>query len=141
MNWRHRARSFLLPAILLLAYALRVFRLDYQELRGDETFGYLFSQNAWLEIVRQTIAFKEPHPVASYFVQKAWLMLAGHGEFALRFTGVWFSAPAVALLYRLAPAGWACRRPWPWWQRPCWQSAPMRSGTARTPACTLCCWR
>ena len=101
INQRLALRLSLLM-VLLLAFALRVYRLDYQELRGDEAFGYFFSQRAYGEIVEVTVALAEPHPVASYFVQKAWLGLAGEGEFALRFPGAWWGVLAVALLYRLA---------------------------------------
>ena len=91
------------PALLiLLAFALRVYRLDFQELRGDEAFGYFFSLRPFTDIVQTTLALKEPHPVASYFLQHVWLTWAGHSEFALRFTSVWFGTLAVALLYRLA---------------------------------------
>lgn len=90
-----------LLAILLAAFALRLYRLDYQELRGDEAFGYFFSLRPLGEIVDATIALAEPHPVASYFVQKAWLGMAGDGEFALRFSGAWWGVLAVVLVYRL----------------------------------------
>lgn len=86
---------------LLAAFALRVFRLGAQELRGDEAFGYFFTRNSYLEIVTETLALREPHPVLSYFVQKAWMAAAGTSEFALRFGGVFFGVLAVALLYRL----------------------------------------
>jgi len=75
--------------------------LDFQELRGDEAFGYFFSLRPLDELVPATVALKEPHPVASYFVQHVWLAWAGHSEFALRFLNVWFGTLAVALLYRL----------------------------------------
>jgi len=91
----------LLLASLLSAFGLRVVRLDYQELRGDEAFGYFFSLPHLGEIVERTIALQEPHPVASYFLQHIWLNWAGHSEFALRFFGVWFGVLAVALIYRL----------------------------------------
>jgi 4-amino-4-deoxy-L-arabinose transferase-like glycosyltransferase len=91
-----------LLGILLGAFALRLYRLDFQELRGDEAFGYFFSQRTYDDIVRATIALAEPHPVASYFVQKAWLGAAGDTEFALRFPGAWWGVLAVALLHRLA---------------------------------------
>jgi len=87
--------------IVLAAFAARTFRLGYQELRGDEALGRLFSLEPFDQIVRSTIALREPHPVASYFLQKAWFGLAGHSEFALRFLSVWFGVLAVALLYRL----------------------------------------
>jgi 4-amino-4-deoxy-L-arabinose transferase-like glycosyltransferase len=89
-------------AILLLAFALRCTRLDYQELRGDEAFGYFFSLPALNEIVERTLDVREPHPVASYWLQHLWLAVAGHSEFALRFLGVWWSTLAVALLLPLA---------------------------------------
>ncbi len=73
-----------------------------QELRGDEAFGYFFTQQSYRAIVDQTLALDEPHPVASYFVLKAWQKLAGSSEFALRFAGAWFSVLAVALVVRLS---------------------------------------
>ena len=91
-------------ALLLVGFGLRIYRLDFQELRGDEVFGYLFSLRPWGEIVSATLALQEPHPVASYFVEKGWLLGAGQSEFALRFASVWFSVLAIALLYRLARA-------------------------------------
>ncbi len=99
MSWRARAA---LLCTLLAGYGLRVWRLDFQELRGDEAFGYFFSRSPYARIVADTLALREPHPVASYFVQKAWLGLAGDSEFALRYMGVFFSLAAIALIYRLA---------------------------------------
>ena len=72
------------------------------ELRGDESLGRLFSMQSAPELIRATIALKEPHPVASYVIQGAWLGIAGHTEFALRFVSAWFSVLAVPLLYVLA---------------------------------------
>ncbi|MFN2169553.1 MAG: glycosyltransferase family 39 protein, partial [Anaerolineae bacterium] len=100
-NYRSQGARLVLLAVLLVAFALRVFRLGYQELRGDEAFGYFFSQKPVAEIVRSTISLREPHPVAGYVVEKGWLALAGHSEFALRFASAWFAVLAVALLYRL----------------------------------------
>lgn len=89
-------------AILLLAFGLRAYRLDYQELRGDESFGYFFVQRSYTGIIDATIALQEPHPVASYFVLKTWLTAAGDSEFALRFPSLWFGVLAAALVLRLA---------------------------------------
>ncbi len=75
--------------ILLIAYGLRVYCLGCQELRGDEAFGYFFSLRSFGGILRETLALKEPHPVASYFLQHVWLDGAGYSEFALRFISVW----------------------------------------------------
>ncbi|MCB0120633.1 MAG: glycosyltransferase family 39 protein, partial [Caldilineaceae bacterium] len=105
MNERLGLRTALLVA-LLLAFALRLYRLDYQELRGDEVFGYFFSLRPLAEIVPATVELEEPHPVASYYLQHAWLTLlgndgAGRSEFSLRFPSAWFGLLAVALLYAL----------------------------------------
>jgi hypothetical protein len=89
-------------AIVLLAFTLRVYRLDHQELRGDEAFGYFFAQRSYTGIIAATIELAEPHPVASYFVLKTWLASVGDSEFALRYPSVWFGVLAVALLLRLA---------------------------------------
>ncbi|MGE5603741.1 MAG: glycosyltransferase family 39 protein [Nitrososphaerales archaeon] len=90
-----------LPAIVLLGFALRVFRLGNQELRGDESLGRLFSMEPVFGFIRATIALREPHPVFSYVIEGAWLHLAGQTEFALRFVSAWFGALAVAVFYRL----------------------------------------
>lgn len=106
-----RALRLTLLGVVLLAFGLRVAYLGAQELRGDEAFGYFFVQNDYAVIVGDTVALAEPHPVASYFVLKPWLTLAGDSEFSLRFPGVWWGMLAVALLYRLARRlGF---RPWP----------------------------
>ncbi len=99
---RNPAARVALPAILLLAFALRVAGLGAQELRGDEAFGYFFQQRSYAAILDETIALAEPHPVASYFVAKAWGEVAGSSEYALRFTAALWSTLAVALLVRLA---------------------------------------
>jgi 4-amino-4-deoxy-L-arabinose transferase-like glycosyltransferase len=91
-----------LVVLLLAAFALRVYRLDTRELSGDEAFGYFFAQRSYSGIVQATLSLREPHPVASYFVQKAWSGLAGYSEFALRFASVWWGVLAVAILYRFA---------------------------------------
>jgi len=107
---RSTATRLSLLTLLLLAFALRLYRLDFQELRGDEAFGYFFSLRTLPDILQATIELQEPHPVASYNLQHFWLRWAGHSEFALRFSAAWFGLLAVALLYALgrqliAPAG------------------------------------
>ena len=86
---------------LLLGFGLRIWRLGAQELRGDEAFGYFFTGSPVAQIIRDTVALREPHPVGSYLLQGAWWSAAGHSEFALRFLSAWFGALSVALLYRL----------------------------------------
>ncbi len=88
--------------VILAAFGLRLYRLGYQELRGDEAFGYFFSLRSVSGIFRGTLALREPHPIASYLLEKSWIAVAGSSEFALRFLSMWFGVVAVALVYRLA---------------------------------------
>ncbi|MEM7538087.1 MAG: phospholipid carrier-dependent glycosyltransferase [Chloroflexota bacterium] len=113
MNHVHR---LLLLGLILLAFALRVYHLDTQELRGDEVFGYFFSLRPFNNIIEATIDLQEPHPVASYFLAHVWLDWAenttahsrasrlAHNESIVRFLSVWFGVLAVPLLYQLARA-------------------------------------
>lgn len=102
MSRRNSAYSLLLIAVMLAAFALRVIGLGHQELRGDEAFGYFFVQQGYSAIIDATVALKEPHPVASYFVLKSWLVVAGNSEYALRWVSVFFGVLSVALLAPLA---------------------------------------
>ncbi len=97
----HLQRGALL-AVILLGFLLRLFRLGFRELRGDESFGFFFSLNAPARIVAQTLAMREPHPVGSYFLQHAWLQIAGTHEFALRFLSVLAGTAAIPLVFHLA---------------------------------------
>ncbi|MCS7056164.1 MAG: glycosyltransferase family 39 protein [Thermoflexales bacterium] len=91
-----------LALIVLLGFAVRVYRLDFAELAGDEGFSYVFIQRTYDQIIGDTLAMREPHPVGSYFLQKAWSSLAGVSEPALRFPSVWFGVLAIALAWRFA---------------------------------------
>ena len=88
--------------VLLAAFALRLALLDFQELRGDEAFGYFFIQRSYADLTTATIDLREPHPLASYYLAKGWLALGGDSEFSLRFLPAWFGVLAVALTGRLA---------------------------------------
>jgi hypothetical protein len=69
--------------LIIVAFGLRLFHLDYHDLRGDESFGIFFTQNDWLVIIEQLRA-GEPHPPLYFFALKIWLNLAGQSELALR---------------------------------------------------------
>ncbi len=90
-----------LLAVILLGFVLRLFRLGFRELRGDESFGFFFSLNSPGQIVAQTLALREPHPVGSYILQHAWLQVAGTHEFALRFIPVFAGTVAIPLIFHL----------------------------------------
>ncbi|MDE0632383.1 MAG: glycosyltransferase family 39 protein [Caldilineaceae bacterium] len=90
-----------LLAIILAGFLLRLFRLAFRELRGDESFGFFFSLSSPGQIVARTLALQEPHPVGSYLLQHAWLQVAGTHEFALRFIPVFAGTAAIPLVFHL----------------------------------------
>ena len=95
-------RAVLLGLILCLAFGLRLYRLGYQELRGDEAFGVLFSTQTLREIVSETLRTVEPHPPLDYAILHGWMSFAGDSEFAVRFPSAVAGALTVAMAYALA---------------------------------------
>ncbi|MCL5995013.1 MAG: glycosyltransferase family 39 protein [Chloroflexi bacterium] len=90
-----------LLVVLILAFTLRTYQLNYTDIEGDEAFSYNFSIMSLGDIINGTIVTGEPHPVGSYFMLHYWLELAGHNEFSMRFPSAWFGVLAVAVVYRL----------------------------------------
>ena len=71
-------RSYwLLTAVLLAAFALRIFRLDWQSLWWDEGISLHLAASSLAEIVRDRAA--NIHPPLYYFVLKAWVAVVGLG--------------------------------------------------------------
>ncbi|MBI4788939.1 MAG: hypothetical protein HY782_18055 [Chloroflexi bacterium] len=88
-------------ALVLLAFLLRVYRLDFVSLRGDEAFTVVFVQRTWDGLWRG-IRFIEPNPPLLYLALRAWVAVAGASEFVTRYFSVFFGVLCVPLLYRLA---------------------------------------
>lgn len=86
--------------LTLLAFALRVYRLDFISLRGDEAFTVLFVQRTW-EGLWRGISTIEPNPPLLYLALRGWIALVGASEFAARYFSVCFGVLCVPLLYRL----------------------------------------
>jgi 4-amino-4-deoxy-L-arabinose transferase-like glycosyltransferase len=91
----------LLLAIVLAAFALRVYRLDYASLRGDESFTVLFVQKPFAQMWNEILTV-EPNPPLLYLLLRGWVLLAGAGEFATRYFSVFWGVLCVPLIYRLA---------------------------------------
>jgi mannosyltransferase len=91
-------------AVLLLtflAFVLRVYRLDFVSLRGDEAFTVIFVQRTW-DGLWKGIRTIEPNPPLVYLALRVWIALAGASEFATRYFSAFFGVLCVPLLYRLA---------------------------------------
>jgi hypothetical protein len=89
--------------LVLVAFALRVHRLDSQALRGDEAFALLFAQQPLKEML-PSLATTEPHPPLYYATLHLWTSLLGQEEFAARFLSVLVSILMIPMIYRLGSA-------------------------------------
>jgi hypothetical protein len=93
---------------VLVAFALRVYRLDAVSLRGDEAFTVVFVQRTW-EGLWRGISTIEPNPPLMYLALRVWVAIAGDSEFVTRYFSVFFGVLCVPLLYRLVRTMWATR--------------------------------
>ena len=91
---------FALLIVLLLAFALRVYRLDGQSLWYDEAVTAHVASQGISELTRWTA--DDIQPPLYYYIVAGWSRLAGRGEWALRFPSVAFSLLTVALMWSLA---------------------------------------
>lgn len=98
--WEERERWMLL-ACVLLAFALRIWQIDAQSLRGDEAFDVVFVQGS-LQDVLNALRRTQPYPPLFHLFLEGWIALTGRSELALRFPAMWSSVLSVPLTYVLA---------------------------------------
>ena len=89
-----------LLTIILLGFALRLYKLGEQSLWYDETVSAFLAGEAPLALIGHTA--RDIHPPAYYLLLHYWVRLAGAGEFALAFFSVIFGVLLIALTARLA---------------------------------------
>jgi 4-amino-4-deoxy-L-arabinose transferase-like glycosyltransferase len=92
----------IVAAICLLAFGLRLHRLDAQSLWYDEALSVHLATLPPEQTIAQSAV--TDHPPLHALVLGAWTKLAGRSEFAVRFVSVWFGTLAVALTYCLGRA-------------------------------------
>ena len=95
-----RLSRITIPAILLLAFALRVFYLNERGLWYDEAFSVFLSKQNYASILLGTAA--DVQPPVYYFLLHLWMQLAGDSAFAARFYSVFFGVATVPILFCLA---------------------------------------
>ena len=97
----HRHSPFtvaLLSLILLIAFGLRAYHLDYQSFWSDE--GISLRRSA--QPVAEMLATMPIEHLPGYFLLlHFWLPFSGENDFAIRFLSLWPSVLCVALIYRL----------------------------------------
>ncbi|MGA9349959.1 MAG: glycosyltransferase family 39 protein [Anaerolineae bacterium] len=86
-------------AIIILAFALRIYRLDHQSIWYDEGVSIYLANQSLKDLVAGVSADNHPplHFLALYF----WLKLAGQSEFAIRFLSLICGVLSVPLLFKL----------------------------------------
>jgi mannosyltransferase len=89
----------LVLVLMLLAFALRVYQLDHQDLRGDEAATWVYSIRSFAELL--DIWKVDPQPPLYYSLMHEWFPLAGTTEFAIRYVSVMGGLLLVASLITL----------------------------------------
>ena len=85
--------------IVLLALALRLFRLGASPLRGDEAFTIQYWPAGWADAL--ALVGTDPHPWGAYALFAAWRGIFGDGEWVMRLLPALLSIPGVAASYAL----------------------------------------
>lgn len=96
---RNRVEMFALVLLILLAAALRFYRLAAQDIWGDEVFSIFLSQQP-LNVV--LAGASDTHPPFYPFLLFGWLQLAGATAFATRALSALIGILAVPLIFVLA---------------------------------------
>ncbi len=98
MHLSNANKILLLIFIILLAFALRLYHLDYQSFWSDEGISVLRAQQSVPEIIETLPADHVP----LYFIAlHYWIPLTGESDFALRLFSVLASMLVIPFIYRL----------------------------------------
>ena len=98
-----RYRNLLIMLLVLMcAFALRLYRLDFQDIWWDEARNIdVASRNL---AVIATAREMDIHPPLYFYTLHLWMLGAGRSEFAVRFLSVFFSLLTIPLFYRFGAA-------------------------------------
>ena len=98
---RRRSSDLLwLLALMLLAWGVRLYRLDAQSLWYDEGVTATLAQRTLVDLTAWTA--RDIQPPLYYYVVWGWGRLAGWSEWSVRFVSVWWGVLSVPLLAVLA---------------------------------------
>ena len=94
------AARLLLLSLVILAFALRLYQLDYQSLWRDEVDAILFARRELTGIFPLFVVPGHNGPLY-YTILHFWIRLAGDSEFAARFFSLICGVIAVPLIFKL----------------------------------------
>jgi len=86
-------------AIIILAFALRIYRLDHQSIWYDEGVSVYLANQSLTDLIAGVSA--DNHPPLHFLLLYFWLKLAGQSEFSVRFLSVISGVLSVPLLFKL----------------------------------------
>jgi len=92
---------YLVTALTLLAFLLRLLSAGSQELRGDEAYSFPFIQIPFMEVIPTLAPVGEEHAPLHYLILNLWSKLSGDSELALRFPAIVPGVLVVPLMYQL----------------------------------------
>lgn len=96
----YRLRLTALLAILLLAALLRINGSSGQSLRGDEAFTIRYWTAPLAEVTAEGgLAWREPHPLGTFWLFGTWKALVGDSEVAMRFLSTLGNLIGAAAVY------------------------------------------
>lgn len=89
--------------LILLGWGLRVYRLDAQELRGDEAFSwnYVVPEVGVTDLVKRIVVEGDPQPPIHYFLLQRWVGIFGDSEWSMRSLSAFLSLMLIPLVYKL----------------------------------------
>jgi len=94
--------SWILIILTLIAFGLRLYRLEATSLRGDEAFDSIYATLPILDIIEQN-RFIQTYPPLYHTTLHFWLMIAGNSAFSIRWLmGVIPGTLVIPLTYQLA---------------------------------------
>ncbi len=88
-----------IAAILLLAFALRLYRLGYQSIWYDEGVSIHLAQKSLAALTAHTAG--DIHPPLYYYLLYSWIKATGSSEFAVAFFSLFFGLLVIPLVYRI----------------------------------------
>jgi mannosyltransferase len=89
----------ILRFVVLLAFALRLYRLGYQSIWYDEGVSIHLAQKSLAALIAHTA--RDIHPPLYYCLLHFWVKAAGSSEFAVAFLSLSFGLLVIPLVYRI----------------------------------------